>query len=190
MEIYRVRVVLQDIKPPIWREIELASQTTLKQFHRILQIAMGWEDYHLHEFVVKTRRYGIPDPEFDLGDSANEVTSERKVSLAEVLPKPGSSMLYLYDFGDSWHHEIKLEAVSRPEPDTFYPRVVKGARSCPPEDCGGTPGYEDLLEILLDPAHEEFDHMRAWVGPKFNAEVFSLDAVNQRLRKNRSLAVK
>lgn len=187
METYRVHVSLREIQPFVWRRIELSSMTTLKQFHRILQIAMGWEDYHLHEYIVQGRRYGTPDPN---DDGHGEVIRESGVRLANVLPHEGEQILYIYDFGDYWQHDIRLEAIFPPEPSIWYPRVVDGARSCPPEDCGGSGGYADLLEILLDPTDEEFVHMREWVGPRFNAEVFSLDAANGALQRRRSLAAK
>lgn len=186
MVIFRVYVALLEIEPPIWRRIELSSSTTLKQFHRILQIAIGWSDYHVHEFAVNSRRYGIPDPEFD---EPGEVMAEGRVRLEEVLPVPSARILYTYDLGDYWQHAIQLESIHSPESGVAYPRVLAGARSCPPEDCGGTGGYADLLEILLDPTHEEFEDTRAWAG-EFNAEVFSVDRVNKRLRRNRSLAAK
>ena len=187
MDLYRVHVSLREIEPAIWRRIELSSQTTLKQFHRILQIAMGWENYHLHEYIVDGRRYGPPEPDYD---EPGEVVREVGVRLASVLPKPGSQILYVYDFGDYWQHDVRLEAVLPRDPGIQYPRILEGKRSCPPEDCGGTGGYADLLEILLDPTHEEFEHMRGWAGPRFNAEVYSIDVANRRLRNSRSLGVK
>ena len=173
MDIYRVHVSLRKIEPAIWRRIELSSQTTLKQLHRILQIAMGWENYHLHEYIVDGRLYGTQDPAYD---GPGEIIARQGVRIATVLPEPGTEMLYVYDFGDYWQHDVQLEAVFPPESDMKYPRILDGARSCPPEDCGGAGGYADLLEILLDPTHEEFDHMREWAGPHFNAEVFSINA--------------
>lgn len=187
MSIFRIRVTLLDVQPAIWRSIELSDQTTLKQLHRILQIAMGWEDCHLHEFVVRGQRYGKRDLAFDPSEN---ILAETGVSLADVLPKPKSQITYIYDMGDYWQHSVRLEAVVPTTPDVQYPRAVDGARACPPEDCGGTGGYMNLLEILSDPSHEEFENMREWIGPKFDAESFSLDAINTRLRRNRSLAVK
>ena len=185
VDIYRVHVSLREIDPAVWRRIELSSQTTLKQFHRVLQICMGWENQHLHEYIAEGQRYGMPDPDYN---DPGEVLRETGVRLATVLPEVGAQVLYLYDFGDYWQHDIRLEAVSPPMAGIAYPRLLDGARSCPPEDCGGTRGYADLLEILLDPTHEEFEQMRAWAGPRFNAEVFSAAAVNQRLQKRRSLS--
>ena len=180
-----MHVSLREIDPAIWRRIELSSQTTLKQFHRVLQVVMGWENQHLHEYIIEGQRYGMPVPAYN---DPGEVLRETGVRLATVLPEVGAQILYLYDFGDYWQHDIRLEAVLPPHPGATYPRLLDGARSCPPEDCGGTRGYADLLEILLDPTHGEFEQMRAWAGPRFNAEVFSAAAVNQRLQKRRSLS--
>lgn len=185
--IYGIHVSLREIQPLIWRRIELSSKTTLKQFHRILQIAMGWEDYHLHEYIVDGRRYGTPDPTYD---ELGEVVRESGVRLEAVLPSEKSEILYVYDFGDYWQHVIRLETIFPSEPGIRYPRIVDGARSCPPEDCGGSGGYADLLEILLDPTHEEFEHMREWAGPRFNEEMFSLEAYNEELQRRRSLVAK
>lgn len=185
MDIYRVHVSLREIDPAIWRRIELSSQTTLKQFHLVLQVVMGWENQHLHEYIIEGQRYGTPDPAYS---DPGEVLREAGVRLATVLSEVGTQIQYLYDFGDYWQHDIRLEAVLPPEPGATYPRLLDGARSCPLEDCGGTRGYADLLEILLDPTHEDFELVREWAGPRFNAEVFSSAAVNQRLQRRRSLS--
>jgi len=185
--IYRIHVSLLDIEPPIWRRIELPSQTTLRLFHRILQIVMGWENYHMHEFLVGKQRYGVPDSTYD---EPGEVILEGKIYLSDLLPTPGAQIQYIYDFGDYWQHAVALEEIVSADPDAEYPRVVAGARSCPPEDCGGTGGYADLLDVLMDPKHEEYQHMRDWAGGKFMAEAFSLKDINLRLRRNRSLAAK
>ena len=185
MIIYRIRVSLLDIRPVIWRRFELSSQTTLKQFHRILQIVMGWGNYHLHEFRVGTKRYGVPDPDYD---DPGDVIVESKILLSEILPSADAEISYVYDFGDNWRHLIELEEIVPAQPEGEYPRVLDGARSSPPEDSGGITGYANLLKILIDPTHEEYEDMRGWAGEKFNAEVFSLKEINRRLRRNRSLS--
>jgi len=182
---YRIHVSLLDIKPLIWRRVELSSETTLKQFHRILQIVMGWENYHLHEFRVGTKRYGVPDPDYD---DPGEVIVENKISLSKVLPKAGAEICYVYDFGDNWRHLIGLEEIVPAQAEVEYPLVIEGARSCPPEDSGGIGGYANLLEILIDPTHVEYEDMSVWAGERFNAEAFSLKEINRRLRRNRSLS--
>lgn len=185
MIIYRIRVSLLDIRPVIWRRFELSSQTTLKQFHRILQIVMGWGNYHLHEFRVGTKRYGVPDPDYD---DPGDVIVESKILLSEILPSADAEISYVYDFGDNWRHLIELEEIVPAQPEGEYPRVLDGARSSPPEDSGGITGYANLLKILIAPTHEEYEDMRGWAGEKFNAEVFSLKEINRRLRRNRSLS--
>ena len=185
MIICRIRVSLLDMRPVIWRRFELSSQTTLKQFHRILQIVMGWGNYHLHEFRVGTKRYGVPDPDYD---DPGDVIVESKILLSEILPAAGAEISYVYDFGDNWRHLIKLEEIVPAQPEGEYPRVLDGARSCPPKDSGGITGYSNLLKILIDPTHEEYEDMRGWSGETFNAEVISLKEINRRLRRNRSLS--
>ncbi len=112
MDIYRVHASLREINPAIWRRIELSSQTTLKQFHRVLQIVMGWENQHLHEYIIEGQRYGTPDTAYD---DPGQVLQETGIRLATVLPEAGAEILYLYDFGDFWQHDIRLEAVLPPE---------------------------------------------------------------------------
>ena len=183
--IYRIYFQLEVIEPPIWRRVELSSESTLDQLHRIFQIAMGWEDRHLHEFTVDGMRYGLPDPDYD----EPGIVADKTVRLADVLRAPDAEMSYLYDFGDDWLIKVRLEAFVVEEPGVQYPRVVEGARSGPPEDCGGPFGYADFLEVLVDPTHEDFEEKSAWVGPRFNAEYFSVEKMNARLRKNKSLRV-
>ncbi len=107
------------------------------------------------------------------------------MSVADVLPKKGSKATYIYDFGDDWLHQIVVEQIGEPDPKLTYPNCIEGKRACPPEDCGGPPGYERLLEILGDPKHEEHDDMVDWLGKKFDAEKLDLARANKELRKLR-----
>jgi Plasmid pRiA4b ORF-3-like protein len=171
---------LRDIHPPIWRRIQVWEDTTLAQLHTILQIVMGWEDYHLHEFVIGRRLYSVPDPD-DIMYERN-VVDESHVPLGDVVPRVGTDFAYLYDFGDSWEHDLILEAILLPETTAQYPSCIGGERRTPPEDVGGIPGYEEYLAALADPEHEEHGNMLQWRGP-FDPESFAPDQVNQRLRK-------
>jgi hypothetical protein len=179
--LYQLKVTLGDIQPPIWRRIVVWEDATLAQLHRILQIVMGWEDYHLHQFEIGRHLfYSVPDPDDDLYE--RKVIDESRVQLREVVPWVGAQFEYLYDFGDSWRHDLLLEAIVLADPEAHYPRCLAGERRAPPEDVGGSPGYEDYLEALADPEHQEHENVLRWRGP-FDPEAFSLTAVNQQLQK-------
>jgi hypothetical protein len=178
--IYQIRIALQEIQPSIWRRIQVWEDITLAQLHTILQIVMNWEDCHLHEFTIGRRLYSVPDPDDDMYE--RKVIDEQQVRLCDVVPRVGTQFLYLYDFGDSWHHELLLEAIVMPDSKLQYPRCIAGERRTPPEDVGGIPGYADYLEAIADPDHEEHENMLRWRGP-FDPESFSTEEVNSRLWK-------
>ena len=180
MTVYRLYVFLLDIAPPIWRRVEVSSETSLAQLHKVLQATMGWQDYHLHEFEIGGQRYGVPDPDYD---QPGEVVKDSDVKLSRALPRKGASLLYSYDFGDNWVHSVILEDILPMEPDTKYPRVVDGARACPPEDSGGSSGYADLVEILAKPRHKEYRQMREWAGKNFDPENFTAKTANLLLKR-------
>lgn len=162
---FQLRAELRELQPPIWRRLAVSDQTSLAGLHRILQVAFGWQDYHQHQFEgPKGRLSG-------------------RSTLAEVLSRPGDRILYEYDFGDGWQHDIALEAsLDAPAP---APACLAGERSAPPEDSGGVPGYENLLQVLGDPTHPEHADMREWAGD-FDPERFDLAAINLRLASLRS----
>ena len=179
-EIYQLKVTLRYTKPPIWRRLLVPAGLTLEVMHDVLQLAMGWTDSHLHEFRVGQKRYGIPDPEDQLM-GLPPVANESRAHLFMVLGKAGAKATYTYDFGDSWEHAIVVERVLQPKPGIAYPVCADGKRQCPPEDCGGIPGYYGLLEAIRDPAHKEHVDMLDWLGGDYDPEAFSVDDVNGRL---------
>ena len=178
--IYQLNVALQDIDPPIWRRIQVWDDMTLGGLHRALQVVMGWENCHLHEFRIGRRIYSVPDPDDDMYE--RKVIDERRKRLRDVVSRVGTWMVYVYDFGDNWRHDLQLEAILLPEHDQQYPRCIAGERRGAPEDVGGPPGYRDYLEAMANPKHEEHEHWLHWRG-RFDPEAFSLAAVNQQLRK-------
>ncbi len=175
---YQLKVTLLDVQPPVWRRILVPGNISLDRLHSAVQEAMGWTNSHLHEFSVRGRRYGQPDPEEP--DAALE--HEWKVTLREVAPTEGLSFEYLYDFGDGWTHEILVESIAAQEKGLRYPVCLAGERHCPPEDCGGPPGYAEFVEAIRDPDHPQHDEMLEWTGKAFDPEAFDLAAVNRKLR--------
>jgi hypothetical protein len=177
--IFQMKVTLKDIEPLIWRKILVSGGITFHKFHKILQIVMGWEDYHLYSFTIGGSDYGIPDPE-----SPYEFKDSRKIKLQKAI-SGDTKFVYVYDFGDDWRHEIKVDQILKANKGQFFPVCLKGKRACPPEDVGGAWGYEDFLEAYSDPTHEEHEHMHAWAGDDFDPERFDLQVVNERLRRLR-----
>jgi hypothetical protein len=162
--VYELRVQLRDIEPPIWRTLEVPGTATLEDVHYAIQVAMGWQNSHLHQFTIGKHRYGMVD--LDEVDELGDLKDERAHVLQDVARR-GASFLYEYDFGDSWEHDVKVQRVS-PTAKRVAPRCLGGERACPPEDCGGAPGYANLLEALSDPNHEEHAAMLEWVPQGFD----------------------
>ncbi|HWS33340.1 MAG TPA: plasmid pRiA4b ORF-3 family protein [Actinoplanes sp.] len=154
--VYQLKVGLRGAKPPIWRRLEVIADTSLAELHRLIQIAFGWNDGHLHVFETAYGDFGVADEE--LGHRA-----EKPVTLEQVAPEPGDKFRYVYDFGDDWQHDILVEKVLDRQ-DGDYPRCTGGRRAAPPEDCGGIHGYHDLMAILADPEHPDHDDRVTWLG--------------------------
>jgi hypothetical protein len=179
-QVYRLKVSLRSARPPIWRRIQVLSDITLFELHKVLQTVMGWSGSHLHQFQRKGIYYGESDPDFGM-----KRESEKRVHLNEVLEEPKDRMIYEYDFGDSWEHEVLLEAVEERDPNMAYPVVLAGKRACPPEDVGGIPGYYEFLEALNNPKHPEHRDTVEWLGGPFDPEAFDIDSVNRLLHRGR-----
>ncbi|WP_157212102.1 plasmid pRiA4b ORF-3 family protein [Desulfomonile tiedjei] len=175
--IYQLKITLRGIRPPIWRRIQVRSDTSLYLLHHILQTVMGWDRAHLHEFFVFGDSYG--DSKFMEG----EVLEEKNVTLGQLITGEKERFRYLYDFGDSWEHEIVVEKILPMESEIRYPVCIKGKRACPPEDCGGAPGYENLLEVLKDPSDPEYEDVLDWVSSDFDPEEFNLELINKILAR-------
>ena len=175
-EVYQIKVTLKGSKPPIWRRMQVASDTTLVQLHRIVQRVMGWAGSHLYQFVIGNVAYGDPGMlgELDAKDG-------RTVTLETIVRREKDKFLYEYDFGDSWEHELLVETRLPLEEGKRYPICLAGKRACPPEDCGGIWGYASFLEAIRDPEHPEHDEMLEWVGSEFDPDAFDLDEINREL---------
>lgn len=174
--IYELKITLRGIRPPIWRRVQVSGNENLAKLHRIIQIAMGWEDSHLHQFIVDGERV-YADRSFELEDAADE----RKINLRTIAPQEGSSFVYEYDLGDSWEHDIVVEKILSPDSVAWTPICVAAKRACPPEDCGGPYGYITMLEALADPEHDRHEELSDWCG-SFDPSRFDRRSVNAVLR--------
>lgn len=159
----QIKVTLMDTDPPVWRRLLVPTALRLDRLDRVIQAAMGWTNSHLHMFIHPTGHYGIPDPDLPLHD-------ERRAALRDLAGSEGDTFGYEYDLGDSWEHEVLLEKLIPAEPGGRYPACLAGARACPPEDCGGTPGYEQLIDTLADPNHPEHHDLLQWLGIEKGAD--------------------
>lgn len=156
--IARLHIALADTDPLIWRRVDVPVDANLKMLHDVIQGAMGWLDYHLWEFEADDKRYGVPDPAWE----DDRLIVAKNTKLKTLLDRGIRQFLYTYDMGDNWEHIVTLEAVRHSEADTKYPRYVDGERRAPPEDCGGTPGFEAFLEAIANPKHPEHKDATEW----------------------------
>lgn len=176
--LYLLKIRLLEIEPEIWRRFVVPAGITLDRLHDVIQIVMGWTDTHLHEFTIGKKRYT------ECPESKEDGLECGKYPLVDLIKQKGRTFKYLYDFGDSWEHEITLEDSRYFDPDLPFPvECLDGARTCPPEDVGGAPGYDDFCEALKDSDHEEHENYMAWIGGEYDPEAFNTDEVNSELLK-------
>ncbi len=180
-KVYQFKITLKGIKPAIWRRIQVPETYNFWDLHVAIQDAMGWEDYHLHEFLIthpKTKEkvnIGIPDEESKIW--GQEIIPEHKQKIAKWFTMENKVAEYTYDFGDDWKHKIQLEKILPRDKNTNYPVCIAGKRACPPEDCGGEWGYVDLIEAIEDPDHPEHEEMLEWAGEDFDPDYFDINDV-------------
>jgi hypothetical protein len=141
--------------------------------HDVLQAAFGWQNSHLHDFQVGEIRFGMSDVEDEM------FSVDENAAPLGAIARAGSRFVYRYDFGDDWEHDIVVEAVAQDGDRTI--RCTGGARSCPPEDCGGPAGYARMLEVLANPEDEEHAEMKQWAPRGFSPEKFDVAAVKKKL---------
>lgn len=180
--IYQLKITLKGSKPPIWRRILVSSDMELNDLHYVIQAAMGWDNDHLHQFK-QGRSFYQPAPDDELSGFGNfEMEDSVGVRIDDLLLKEKQKILYEYDFGDSWEHEVLFEKVLEPDANVTYPVCVKGTGACPPEDCGGLWGYYNLLEVLGNPEDEEHESMLEWFGGPIDPSAFDLEEANACIR--------
>jgi hypothetical protein len=169
-----LKVTLNDIRPAIWRRISLPGSTSLGDLHLIIQAAMGWDCSHLHAFQAAGRDFGDP---FDLEDAEDE----EDMTIDGLVRLGVSRFLYTYDFGDNWEHTLLIEKKQPPADAPAIPTCLAGSRNCPPEDCGGAPGYDELLAALAAPDSPDSRELLEMIGEGFDLEEFSIEKTNARM---------
>jgi Plasmid pRiA4b ORF-3-like protein len=178
--LFQFRITLLDIKPAIWRRIQVPD-CTLVDLHDYIQAAFGWENYHLHQFEIDGVRYSQPAPDGD--DFDLDFEDETDILLSKLLPKASrkARWIYEYDFGDGWRHDVLFEGHPPKDPKAKTPLCLEGERACPPEDCGGPWGYCDYLAAIVDPQHEQHEEMLEWRGA-FDPEAFDANQATKEMR--------
>ena len=175
----KLRVSLREIEPEVWRVLLIRTSASLEKLHYAIQRAMGWTNSHLHEFEIHGQRFTDLDT-WEPFDEEAEPGDVQVTWLRDLHLDEGTRFTYLYDFGDYWLHDVTVEEVVPVPTGQRLPRCIAGARACPPEDCGGTPGYFELLQALNDPTHPEHESYTVWVGGRFDPEEFDLRRANAR----------
>jgi hypothetical protein len=171
-----VRISLRGAEPPVWRVAILPAWFTLPKTHQAFQIVMGWQNYHLHEWRHGSLSFGTRDRDYPIGHTI----SEREVLLADLLHNTPVGLVYIYDFGDGWLHDVAREGTRDGKFDD-PPLVIAGENACPPEDVGGVGGYADFLEALADQNHPEHESYLEWCGGGFDPHHLDVSAINVRL---------
>ncbi len=176
--IYQIRLTLIGVTPTVWRRLLVPVDTNIKKLHNIVQTAMGWEDYHLHRFMIFGGEYGISQAGgVSFHDNPNEVL------LSGFNFQLGDSFYYEYDFGDMWEHELIIEDILDRELRKTYPVCIDGKRACPPEDTGGPGGYMYMLHVLKCKRHRDKRAIKEQIGSDFNPARFRRGEVNSELKR-------
>jgi len=188
-KVYQLKITLRHISPLVWRRVLVKSETTIAQLHAIIQTVMGWEYLHLHQFRIHGKTYGIyRNGGISFADDPDEV------KLRDFKLRKGERFVYEYDMGDFWLHDIRIEAVLAVEPGKKYPLCTEGDGDCPPEDCGGPNGFQELMaerfswsafcdarEDVLLVAQRLLDFYHGGPPPSYEEDDFmeALDRMNQ-----------
>ena len=173
MSLLELKITLLNTKPLVYRTIQIENTRTFYELHIAIQIAFGWQNYHLHEFRVNDETIGTNEFEEE-----EDILEESNIALSKKIVFEKQKFLYTYDFGDNWEHKIEFVKFVEPK-NTFYPKCIRGNRNTPPEDCGGVWGFEEFKEIMGDRKHSEHKEMKKWYGGMYDEDFFSLALVNE-----------
>lgn len=177
-KVYQFKISLKGAEPPIWRRIQVPGTYTFWDLHVAIQNAMGWMNYHLHEFDIKDPisgenvKIGLPNEDYP-----EDFIPDWELNISDFFSEKNPVAYYIYDFGDGWIHIIVLEAILERVEGINYPGCIDGKRACPPEDCGGIGGYAEFLKAIQNPKHKRHKEMMEWIGRKFAPEHFDVKEV-------------
>ena len=180
-EIIQLKITLDKTKPAIWRRIQVERAITFFELHHTIQVVFGWKNYHLYEFDIDGHKIGAPEDYMKNVPSTDEGVIDSRIVTLDLIVEPTEKFKYDYDWGDNWQHNIETEKFLPKEQNKKYPSCIDGEHACPPEDCGGISGFYNLLDILKDKKHPEYQETKTWVGRNFNPEHFDKEKVNKKL---------
>lgn len=176
--VFQIKIILGGIMPKIWRTFLVKDNISFHDLHNVIQVVMGWGNYHLYSFYVNKEEIGMPDP-----GSRNELLNAKKIKLKDKLSLK-QKFGYVYDFGDDWEHILVVEKILDNKDVALVPACLEGERACPPEDCGSYPGYYELMKIKKNKKHSEYkERIVEWLGKDFDFEHFDIDEINKELFK-------
>ena len=182
--LYQLRVDLDGAEPAVWRRLLVRGDVNLELLHAALQVAMGWTNSHLHQFVIDRKRYSTSYVGQNVDADQEPDLEESEFVLGNVVTQEKTQFVYEYDFGDCWLHLLTVEKIiATAEPVCTVALCIDGENACPPEDCGGIGGYAELLRIIRSPKHKEYTTMRTWLGGPFDPLTFNMAHTNKWLQK-------
>jgi hypothetical protein len=157
----QLKIQLKHIsKPPVWRKVEVPQNITFAELHLVIQASFGWGNYHLYQFSPSG--WGS-HPCIEEPHEESDGLDASEILVGSYLTAIGQKFVYIYDFGGSWEHLITVEKIVEAQSETKV-TVLGGKGTCPPEDCGGLWGYENLKVVLADKKHPEHKEMKEWLG--------------------------
>lgn len=181
-QLIQFKISLNESLPLVWRQVLVHKDTTFFELHHIIQITMGWQNYHMFEYNVKGYRIGtIDEGDRVEGFGSDSLLESRITQLCDIVSEVGDIIKYEYDFGDGWQHTLEVQGFLDATTKDFYPICLAGEMACPPEDCGGLSGFYNNLEILKDKKHPEYKELKMWMPRGYNTNKFNLEKVNKQL---------
>lgn len=176
--ILQLKIQIDGIEPKIWRRFLVKENISFHDLHKVIQVVMGWSDYHLYSFYINKEEIGLPDPDF-----RNDLLNAKKIKLKDKLLLK-QKFGYIYDFGDEWEHKLVFEKILSDTDTALVPICLEGERACPPEDCGSYPGYYELMDLKKNKKHPGYkERIVGWLGEDFDFEHFNLEEINKEMLK-------